>query len=142
MKIINKVLFIVFIIFVLLIGGHKPIKQTSKNIKPHLDIKHTNIPFVLNKGRFDPNVEFYTSTFWGTVFLTEPGDIIYHLPDGNYGSSAKAFILKEKLLNKKNVVLKGKQRKQTKVNYFRGPDRAKWTKKSPCFWPGRGRRGL
>lgn len=39
-----------------------------------------HIPFIANEGQTDEGVKFYASTFGGTVFVTDKGEIVYSLP--------------------------------------------------------------
>ena len=47
--------------------------------------------------------------------------------------TSKSEVINANLLNSKDVELKGTVKPPTKINYFRGSDRAKWTKDTPIF---------
>lgn len=47
------------------------------------------IPFVVNEGQSDERVRFYANTFWGNVFITHGGEIIYSLPGQNEGRETR-----------------------------------------------------
>lgn len=43
-------------------------------------IARLHVPFIANAGQIDSKVKFYASTFGGTVFVTNEGEIVYSLP--------------------------------------------------------------
>lgn len=48
--------------------------------KLYLKMSGMEIPFILNRGQMNSEVKFYAGTFFGTVFVTKKGEIIYSFP--------------------------------------------------------------
>jgi len=93
------------------------------------------MPFIANEGQIgDEHVRFYATTFAGSVYVTDKGEMVYLLSSSEPGSGKKrlsggankTWMIKEKLLGSSNPVPEGKGKAQTKVNYFIGNDTNKW----------------
>src|SRR4030065_1908116 len=107
------------------------------------------IPFIENQGQIkNKSVRFYASTFAGTVFITDKGEIVYSLiktdhrpqpidhrqkdktpnselktPDSRLqtpDSITRAVALRESLERHKDSKIEGINKAETKVNYFKG----------------------
>ena len=94
-------------------------------------LKRVEIPFIKNEGQVDGRVGFYAKTFFGTVFVTKKGEIVYQLPglrgdEDETKGVTKAVVIKERLVGGKVAEVKGEGKTETKVNYFIGKDRSKW----------------
>lgn len=56
------------------------------------------IPFIANEGQINNNqIRFYANTFWGTIFVTKEGGIVYSLPNSKDGKK-NTFINRESSL--------------------------------------------
>jgi hypothetical protein len=93
------------------------------------------MPFVANEGQIgDKHVRFYATTFTGTVYVTDTGEMVYLLTSADprtgkrhVGNRAtKTWMIKEKLLGSSKTAPEGKDKASTKVNYFIGNDQNKW----------------
>ncbi|MBI5375841.1 MAG: SBBP repeat-containing protein [Candidatus Schekmanbacteria bacterium] len=74
------------------------------------------IPFIENKGQVqDKSVRFYANTFAGNVFVTDKGEIVYGLANGESFTP-----LRETLLGTIPSTIKGESKSATQVNYFVG----------------------
>jgi hypothetical protein len=80
------------------------------------------VPFIENRGRHPEDVRFYSKTFGGTLFVTKDGNLVYSLPSGD----EKGVAIKEELINAKVKNVKGEDRSDTKVNYFKGSNPSEW----------------
>jgi hypothetical protein len=78
---------------------------------------NTRLPFVENQGQAGDGIRFYSQTFFGKVGVMEKGEILYHLA---FGTDNKGIVLKESLVGASNLQIEGKERLETKVNYFIG----------------------
>ncbi|MBI5375843.1 MAG: SBBP repeat-containing protein [Candidatus Schekmanbacteria bacterium] len=74
------------------------------------------IPFIENKGQVqDKSVRFYANTFAGNVFVTDKGEIVYGLVNGESFTP-----LRETLIGTIPSTIKGESKSATQVNYFVG----------------------
>ncbi|HWP92991.1 MAG TPA: SBBP repeat-containing protein [Thermodesulfobacteriota bacterium] len=96
-------------------------------------INKLNIPFIANQGQTDERIKFYTTTFWGTVFVTNDGQIIHSLLKVKGKKSAKGLSLKEEFIGGMVHEVKGEKQAVTRVNYFKGRDKSKWENNIPAF---------
>jgi hypothetical protein len=111
-------------------------------------IQKLSIPFILNQGQTDKRVKFYASTFGGTVFVTEKGEMIYSLQKterdrkalkqkGNAlkpdSKAVKGWVLKEELVGGRVKGVKTEEEAITKVSQFIGNDSSKWRSNIPTY---------
>jgi hypothetical protein len=110
-------------------------KITEDRVKAK--ITRLSMPFIENTGQIESkDVSFYAKTFWGTVFITKNGEIVYSLPESVSPVTAsdevptqfpsKGIALKEKLLGGNVKDVKGEGESITRVSYFKGKDSSKW----------------
>lgn len=103
-----------------------------------------HLPFVANEGQVgDESVRFYARTFGGTVFVTKDGEVVYYLHDatasvpdakGAEERPVKGVELREHFIGaKKTGEVRGEDRSQAKVNYFRGKDKEQWRSNIPTY---------
>ena len=92
------------------------------------------VPFIANKGQVDEEVSFYAKTFGCTLFVTSKGELVYVLersPNAEAEGSG-AIVFKERLLNAKDISPEGREKAQTRVNYFVG-DKRRWKTNIPTY---------
>jgi hypothetical protein len=108
------------------------------------DVAELRVPFVGNQGQVaDENVLFQAQTFGGNFFVTGDGEMVYSIarnqsavPMGKRAAASKKvelWTVKERLLGCSEHIPRGLDPSQTKVNYFIGSDRSKWTTEIPTF---------
>lgn len=116
-------------------------------------IANLSVPFVKNEGQSDKRVKFYAKTFAGTAFVTEKGEIVYSLPEGDaktagrektVGSEGTAAsrsvsehrntIIKESLVGAKKIKhIKGEEKSSANISSFIGNDKTKWRPRIPAY---------
>lgn len=114
------------------------------------------LPFIANAGQIkDKRVKFSATTFAGEVFVTDQGEIVYHLPKtekeadiktklnrkeaknrlertapekSSQSKDNKGWVLKESLvgIGDKQLSPKGNHKSSTNVNFFRGKNQQEW----------------
>ena len=94
------------------------------------------MPFIANEGQAAKEVSFYAKTFGGTAYVTQKGEMVYSFfsiepkdraPDSSSTpKNIKGVTLKETLVSASVTSPQGRDRSQTKVNYFIGEDKSKW----------------
>ena len=94
------------------------------------------MPFIANEGQAAKEVSFYAKTFGGTAYVTEKGEMVYSFPRiepkgrtkdiASSPQNIKGVTLKETLVGASVTNPQGKDRAQTKVNYFIGNNKSKW----------------
>jgi chitodextrinase len=99
----------------------------------HARLQRLSVPFVSNQGQTDKQVKFYASTFGGTVFVTEAGEIVYSLPTVDKNHFMAGSIIKEKPANAKMQVVTGEERAAATINYFKGNNKAQWKRNLPTY---------
>ena len=82
-------------------------------------IRSASIPFIENVGQIDSQVAYYAKTFAGTVFVTKAGELVYSLPIDAKNKN-QAWVLKEKLLNTKEVTVSSSNHVGSKLNFYHG----------------------
>ena len=87
------------------------------------------VPFVANQGQADPSVQFYASTFAGTVFVTGSGDIVYSLRGAD---QVDGPVLTERFRDARPASVHGAEPAATRVSYLKGP-RSEWRSGLPTF---------
>ncbi len=96
-------------------------QQLQEKIKQKLDT--ISVPFVENKGQVtDEKVKYIADTIMGKAYVTDEG-IEYAIH--NDGCPA---LIKEKFHGGDFTKIKGINKAKTKINYFKGSDKAKWLK--------------
>ncbi|MFC1821177.1 SBBP repeat-containing protein [Thermodesulfobacteriota bacterium] len=94
-------------------------------------LSHLAIPFVANRGQVNEEVSFYIRTLGGTLFVTKKGEMVYAFSGAekkrrkSQPANIRRWVLKENLLNTKELRPEGRERAKTRVNYFIG-DKSKW----------------
>jgi len=84
-----------------------------------------HLPFIENQGQANDEVQFYASTFAGTVFVTEQG-LTYSLPvENSEDDSVQSIAIKEEFVNSQNLQPTGVDKSDSVVNYFIG-DKENW----------------
>ena len=85
------------------------------------------IPFIANEGQVSAkHVKYYATTFSGTLYVTERGEMVYALPHRRADKEMPAgWVLKESLIGNAAVTLQALDPSSTRVNYFVG-DRTRW----------------
>jgi hypothetical protein len=110
------------------------------------------IPFIENQGQIqNESVRFYAQTFWGTVFITGRGEIVYALPErasddrmkrepSKHGktlqkpeTNRKGIALREVFTGSTVKTVRGQEKAETQVSYFRGKDPSKWRSGIPSY---------
>jgi hypothetical protein len=93
------------------------------------------MPFIANEGQIgDEHVRFYATTFAGTVYVTDKGEMVYLLSSSEprtgkrqvSHTASNTWTIKEKLVGSSKTVPEGKDKAQTKVNHFIGNDKTRW----------------
>src|SRR5215831_13738867 len=83
------------------------------------------VPFVANAGQSDPRVAYSASTFSGTVFVTQEGDVVYALPAqraaADASEPANGWALTESFVDG-HATPNGAHAAATHVNVFVGND--------------------
>jgi hypothetical protein len=79
------------------------------------------VPFVENCGQWDETVAFAATASFGTVFVTNKGQLVYSLPRDH----TDGWTLTETLVSGKPAPRPG-QPAVTRVSYFHGNDRSRW----------------
>ncbi len=123
--------------------------KSEQNISPHnnswtKEVSSLVVPFIENKGQVNERVvKFYAHTFAGMVFVTDKGEIIYHLTrfQGNTGNKdikhnylrkPNSLSLKELFDGPEDAHITGISKSPTIVNYFKGP-RNNWKTNIPAW---------
>jgi hypothetical protein len=78
---------------------------------------NVRMPFIENQGQAGDGIRFYNQIFFGKVGVTEKGEILYHLA---FGTDNKGIVLKESLIGASGLQIEGKEKAETRVNYFIG----------------------
>ena len=92
-----------------------------------------HIPFIKNQGQTEAEVTFYAPIFGGTVFVTQKGAFVYALSQGKGKSPGQAVALREELVGGAVTAVQGEGKTTTKLNYFKGNNRSKWTNDIPTY---------
>jgi PKD repeat protein len=88
---------------------------------PESHTGNLQIPFITNQGQIHESVKFYAQTFGGTVFVTENGEIVYHLPQSpEHENQEMGLVIQESFVGGEKQIIKGEGRSRTKVNFFKG----------------------
>ena len=120
----------------------------GEEIRAKEQLSGVRIPFIANSGQTDSAVAYYAPTFFGTVFVTRDGRIVYSLPSGKTQDTAGG--LKKGGWSLTETFVGGRARpsgtdhSSTHVSYFLGNDSARWRSDLPTFedvflgevWPG------
>ena len=115
--------------------GHSTVPRTGHNNFSNLDwsagrisipTSHMRIPFIANEGQEHKDVRFYAQTYWGTVFVTHTGHIVYSLPATSDVSEDRSVALGERLLGRKRQRVEGVMPATAVISYFVGDDPADW----------------
>jgi hypothetical protein len=126
------------------VAAHDEKINAQDNQKILAKVSTLRIPFLSNEGQVAKEVEFYAKTFGGTVYVTQKGEIVYALTkkekDQTIGKRYKhqkdhkirVCVLKERLLQTKDVRLQAQEKAVTKVNYFIG-GKDNWKTNIPSF---------
>src|SRR5262245_23771243 len=107
------------------------------------------VPFVANAGQSDPRVAYSASTFSGTVFVTNEGELVYALPaPGQHAPAgvrepASGWTLTESFVDG-DPAPTGAHSAPTHVSVFAGNDPARWQRDVASYadvdlgavWPG------
>ena len=114
----KKIVSIILTFFFILLFNYPVIgKVSDKEILNK--IKKIKIPFIQNRGQIKNNkVMYYAKTMGGTFFVTKDGGMVY---------SMKGWVIKESLVGASISDVKGEEKAETKVSYFKGKDPKKWT---------------
>jgi hypothetical protein len=108
------------------------------------------MPFIENRGQVSEEVSFYAKTFGGTLYITRQGELVYSLPKieqkertsadqdvnrrGSIGRQITGVaVIRESFVGAKVVEVKGEERAETEVSYFRGRDPKKWRSGIPTY---------
>lgn len=86
------------------------------------------LPFIANKGQFDPAIKFYAQTFTGRVLVTN-NEVIYELPKAGAASESRSGIVLKEVFsspNSPNILPKAGEKSDTVVNFFLGDNKSKW----------------
>ncbi|MCF6149602.1 MAG: hypothetical protein E3K37_13195 [Candidatus Kuenenia sp.] len=75
----------------------------TKGEKATKKILKWEIPFIANKGQMDAQVAFYAHIFCGTVFITNDGEMVYLLPEGQKNGERSACRVKNKAISVGNT---------------------------------------
>ena len=59
-------------------------------------LQKLSIPFVENQGQINPQVSHYAQTFAGTLYVTNSGDLVLALPQGNAGDTRYLTIARDR----------------------------------------------
>ncbi len=121
--VVSSVLFLSFYYF-----GEKRSDIESEGISEEMREKlyKVSLPFVENKGQLPEEVEFYASTFGGTVFVTDSGKLVYSL-----GGEDKGWVIEEVFGSVGEV--KGLERSNAVVNIFKGNKEEEWRRGIPTY---------
>ncbi len=93
------------------------------------------MPLIANEGQIgDEHVRYYATTFAGTVYVTDKGEMVHVLSSSEpraekrhlANSPVKTSMIRERLVGSSSLSPEGKERAETKVNYFIGNDKTKW----------------
>ena len=93
------------------------------------------IPFIANEGQIaDKHVRFYATTFAGSVYVTDKGEMVYLLSSSESRTgrrqvgnvTTKTSMIIERLVGSSSLAPEGKDKAEAKVNYFIGNDKNKW----------------
>jgi len=112
------------------ISFHSDLQYTKfepSNISP--EIHNIRFPWIKNEGQKQKDVSFYASTFAGTVFITNEGNLLYSLPvDTN-----TAYSIMESFVGGEINSINGITPSQIEVNYFLGDNKDHWLNKIPTY---------
>ncbi|MBU0754386.1 MAG: hypothetical protein KJ645_04555, partial [Planctomycetes bacterium] len=92
-----------------------------------------NLPFVLNRGQYPEEVQFYARTFSGTVFVTRQQEIVYSVLNPQTAGAPRGWALKEVLIDAAGHPVTGSDRTPAKVSVFHGKDPDRWVSASPVY---------
>lgn len=117
-------------------GVHK----NTGNIK----VDMLRMPFITNQGQIkNKQVQFYTQTFGGTIYITAKGEIVYAFPIAEFKAdpkkrsskapNIKRLALKECLIDASMTKPQGLEKAQTRVNYLIGQDKSQWKTNIPTY---------
>jgi hypothetical protein len=108
------------------------------NHEQRVRLARTRVPFVENRGQLDPRVAYSARTFFGTVFVTRDGRLVYSLPSVRSGRvnaghpSVSGWTLAETLLSG-HPGPSGGTRSSVGVSDFHGSDPNRWQTNLPTF---------
>jgi len=91
-------------------------------------LARVRVPFVENRGQLDKRVAYSAPTFFGTVFVTRDGKLVYSLPKDR----SAGWTLTETLVAGKPHPTAG-PRAATGVSYFHGNDPKRWQSDLPTY---------
>ncbi len=91
-------------------------------------LARVRVPFVENCGQLDERVAFAAPTFFGTVFVTHEGELVYSLPK----DEITVWTLTETFVAEKPQPTAG-PRAVTGVSYFHGNDPEHWRSNLPTY---------
>lgn len=135
MKRWNKIFFsgAIFVVAVFFLpffqGKQEDIKKSSEAAFMQ-KTQRLQIPFIANEHQMDERVAFVTNAFWGSIFVTNDGELVYSLPQMHRKIPdekwSKKLVLREEFIGGKVEKIKGEGKTATKVSYFKGKDPSKW----------------
>ena len=112
------------------------ILEEEKKKEVRKTLKHLKLPFIENRGQYDDRVSYTAKTFGGTLFVTKSGELVYNLPkietEGikttrqTERNITGGVVVKERLIDAKVGDIKGVDKAETKVSYFKGNDPKDW----------------
>ena len=108
----KRVLLFLSILTVLTFVGVQLLKDGNEKERIRVGIASLSAPFVENVGQTDERVRFYATAPYGTVFVTDDGSVVYKL-SGNRSPLIEVFP------NLKRLDIRGENKTQTVVNYFK-----------------------
>lgn len=96
-------------------------------------ILNTNIPFVCNIGQMESRVQYYASTFGGTVFITDSAKIYYSLLGSDPERGAAHLVIEESFSGGHIDRVLGHGQSMTRVSTFKGRNSEKWSQNIPTY---------
>ena len=110
------VLIIPILVFLLLYSSSKNeslknVNELQKKVIPSL--VSNNLPFIVNRGQLDPEVDYYTNIIGGTVFITCNAELVYSLNPKSDKESLLTF--KEHFTKSNKVSFAGKEKSNTNI---------------------------
>lgn len=97
-------------------------------------VSTSQIPFVENEGQLhETNIKYYAQILAGSVYISGNGEIGYSLPTHKKGEEIRNQIIRESLVNAFVSQVRGVERAESKVSYFKGRDPSKWRTQIPTY---------
>ncbi len=136
-----KFLSLVSLFFVLLFVSAAQVSVSEeKKAEVSKALNDLSVPFVENRGQYDEKVSYVAKIFGGMLFVTKTGELIYDLPKvekqekdveaarGKERASkvVGGVVIKERLAGAEVKGVKGIDKAEAKVSYFKGNDPKKW----------------